>query len=158
LIRRFGDGTKFVTGSDGKIGWAAPPRGHVHLSNDTRRFRRAVPGEHEEIPFVDLRAGLAALRRGYTLDLTAAGPADAEPERESVLVAVKQSPARPGPEQVEIWFDAAGVAHRIEMRGLPPDEHGVKSVVLELLDRRDLGAEFFKHETHHDADRPIDWE
>jgi hypothetical protein len=158
LIRRFADGTTFITGSDGKIGWAAPPRGHVHLSKDTRRFRRAVPGEHEEIPFVDLRAGLAVLRRGYTLDLTAAGQADAKTDHESRLVAVKQSAERPGPEQVEIWFDAAGVAHRIEMRGLPRDEHGVKSVMLELLDRRDLGAEFFSHETHHDADRPIDWE
>jgi hypothetical protein len=158
LIRHFGNGTDFITGSDGKLGWAVAPQGHVHLSKDTRRFRRAVPGEHEEIPFSDLKSGFSELRRAYRLTLVAAD--DSEPERHgwSRLDAVRRSPGRNGPEQVRIWFDAAGVAHRIELVGMPQEHGGPVGVALELIEQRDAGPDFFEHTSHHDANRPVDWE
>ncbi|HEX3868971.1 MAG TPA: hypothetical protein VHV77_00910, partial [Pirellulales bacterium] len=157
LVRRFGDGSEFVTGSDGQIGWAVAPKGHVHLSHDTRRFRRGVPGEHEDIPFLDLSADFDALRRGYRLELTTdRGQGDAEGW--SRLDAVKRSAKRPGAQKVHIEFDALGVAHRIELDGLPQDERGPRVVVFELIEQRDLGPEVYEHEHYHDADRPVDWE
>jgi hypothetical protein len=158
LVRRFGDGTDFITGSDGQIGWAAAPTGHVHLSRDTRRFRRAVPGEHEELPFIDLKASFSALRRGYDLELKDLPLPQIGTTAERELVAMKRSANRPGPELVRIAFDSDGVARRIELSGLPPDEIRARGVALELIEQRDLGPDFFKHETHHDVNRPTDWE
>ena len=157
LIRTFGDGTKFVTGSDGEIGWAAPPTGHVHLSRDVRRFRRAVPGEHEEIPFLDLEAGLHALQRDF--ELTLAEKTDLASGR-SRLDAVKKPHVRGGPTEVQVWFDADGTAHRIRLVGLPGEdgEAGPRTIVLELQPGRTVAVDFFRHESHHAADRPLDWE
>ena len=125
LVRHFGNGTDFVTGSDGTIGWAIAPKGPVHLSHDTRRFRRAVPGEHEELPFADLQAGLIELRRSYNLTLASIDSSDGQSKGESEIVAIKKPGRRPGPERVVIRFAAAGVAHRIELFGLPPDGYGL---------------------------------
>lgn len=160
LLRRFGDGSPFTTGSDGSIGWAAPPTGHVHLSNDTRRFRRAVPGEHDDIPFLDLESGLRGLRRDYELSLRPIEATEAGSERRQVLEGVKRRGVHRGPERVAIVFDDAGIAHRITLSGLPegePDD-SPRAVELELLAPRDLGQDFFKHESHHAPDRPVDWE
>jgi hypothetical protein len=160
LVRRFGDGTLFVTGSDGELGWAAAPKGPVHLSRDVRRFRRAVPGEHEDIPFLDLETGLETLRRDYDLTLVDDFAANPDSHGWSLLEARKQPRVRRGPELVQIWFDAAGTAHRIAIGGLPQDEPdgAPRAVELELTAERDLGPDFFRHESHHAVDRQIDWE
>lgn len=160
LVRRFGDGTLFTTGSDGEIGWAAPPKGHVHLSRDVRRFRRAVPGERDDIPFLDLREGLEELRRDYDLDLVAGDETGAGANGWSRLDADKKPHVRGGAQRVQIWFDAAGTAHRIALHGLPQGEPdgSPHSVELELLKQRDVSPNFFRHEAHHDPGRPIAWE
>lgn len=154
LLRRFADGTPFVTGSDGALGWAAPPHGPVHLSHDTRRFRRAVPGERDEIPFLDLRDGLDGLRHGYELAVRPAGEAgDLE-----VLEARRRGARKGSPELVTAWIDSAGVPRRIEIHGLRPDAEGATAVALSLVGEADLGPGFFAHDAHHAPDRPIDWE
>jgi len=158
LVRQFGNGTKFITGSDGKLGWAVAPRGHVHLSKDARRFRRAVPGEHEEIPFLDLKSGLSELRRAYELKLVPADDADAKAHGWSRLDAVQRSSHPGAPRKVHLWFDAAGVARRIELTGIPVERERPRGVMLELVEQKDLGPDFFKHETQHSPDRPVDWE
>ncbi len=158
LVRRFGNGDKFITGSDGEIGWAVAPKGHIHLSRDKRRFRRGVPGEHEEVPFLDLNEGLRRLQQDFTLELNPAGSNAMNVHNLSRLVAQKQSRRRRTPEQVQIWFDEMGVARRFELSGLAEDHGGPSGVVLELLDQRDVGSVFFQHESHHDASRPINWE
>jgi hypothetical protein len=152
LVRRFGDGTEFLTGSDGTIGWAVPPKGRVHLSQDTRRFRRGVPGEHEELPFLDLRSGFDGLRRGYDLSLMA------EANGHQRLEARRRARRRRGPDVVRVWFDEAGVATRIEIEGLPVEENMPRSVAMTLVSQQDRGAGFYAHETHHPAERPVDWE
>lgn len=151
LIRRFGDGTPFITGCDGTIGWAVPPRGHVHLSHDARRFRRGVPGEHEELPFLDLRSGFDGLRRGYDLAVAE------EPEGRR-LEARRRGRSRRAPDAVRVWFNGDGVATRIEIEGLAVEEGMPRSVALTLASEHDLGIGFYTHETHHPADRPVDWE
>ncbi|MFM1903684.1 MAG: hypothetical protein RLZZ440_1584 [Planctomycetota bacterium] len=152
LIRRFGDGTDFITGSDGGIGWAVPPKGPVHLSHDTRRFRRGLPGEHEEVPFLDLRSGFEGLRRGY--DLTVAEQADGS----HLLEARRRSLRKRGPEFVQVWFDDAGVAVRIQIEGLPVEDGMPAAVALTLVAQDDLGEGFYAHDPHHSADRRISWE
>ncbi|MBL8826448.1 MAG: hypothetical protein JNM18_05645 [Planctomycetaceae bacterium] len=158
LIRQFGNGTRFVTGCDGQIGWAVPPKGPIHVSRDLRRFRRAVPGEKEELPFVDMSAGFDELRRGYMLELAPVYDTDTATKEWHRFTAIKRAAKHRGPEEVRIWFDTTGVAHRIELRGLPPDEGGARSLLLELVEQRDLGETFFQHDHYHDAARPIEWE
>jgi hypothetical protein len=152
LVRRFEDGSEFITGSDGSLGWAVPPRGRVHLSRDPRRFRRGVPGEHEELPFLDLRTGLDSLRRGYDLAVLT----DASGGQR--LEATRRPERRRGPACVRVWFDAAGVATRIEIEGLPPQDAMPEAVALDLISQRPLGGGFFSHAAHHSLDRDIDWE
>jgi len=156
LVLYFGNGTKFINGSNGEIGWSVPPTGRVHLSHDTRRFRRQVPGEDADLPFVDLERGLEGLRRDYRLELTAADDTPGAEPNCSRLDAVKRH--GPGPECVRIWFDASGVARRIELTGLRDSPSGPRSVTLALVEQRDLGPKFFDHASHHAADRPIDHE
>lgn len=160
LVRRFADGSPFVTGSDGEIGWAVPPTGHVHLSRDVRRFRRAVPGERDAIPFLDLEAGLEELRRDYDLELIEGRANAVGPDGWSRLDARKHSRVRGGAEHVQIWFDAAGTAHRIALHGLPQGESdgSPQAVELDLVKNRAVPADFFRHETHHAPDRPQSWE
>lgn len=160
LVRRFADGSPFVTGSDGEIGWAAPPTGRVHLSHDVRRFRRAVPGERDAIPFLDLEASLEELRRDYDLELSEGQANATGPEGWSRLDARKRPRVRGGAEYVQIWFDSAGTAHRIAMQGLPQDEPdgSPQAVELDLVKNREVPANFFHHETHHALERPQAWE
>lgn len=160
LVRRFADGSPFVTGSDGEIGWAAPPTGRVHLSHDVRRFRRAVPGERDAIPFLDLEASLEELRRDYDLELVEGKANATSPEGWSRLDARKRPHVRGGAEYVQIWFDSAGTAHRIAMQGLSQGEPdgSPQAVELDLVKNREVPANFFRHETHHAPDRPQAWE
>lgn len=160
LIRRFADGSPFVTGSDGEIGWAVPPTGRVHLSNDVRRFRRAVPGERDAIPFLDLKTSLEELRRDYDLELVEGDANATDVEGWSRLDARKRPRVRGGAEHVQIWFDTAGTAHCIALRGLPQGEPdgSPHSVQLDLLKGREAPANFFHHDTHHAPDRPLAWE
>ena len=151
LVRRFGDGSEFLTGSDGAVGWAVPPKGPVHLSRDVRRFRRGMPGEREAVPFVDLRAGFEELRRGYRLALLADGDAQ-------VLRAERQRRHDRGPAVVRVWFAGDGVATRIEMDGLATEDGQPRGVALELVSRSDRETDFFGHAAHHAADRDVEWE
>ena len=59
---------------------------------------------------------------------------------------------------VRVWFDEAGVATRIEIEGLPVEENMPRSVAMTLVSQQDRGAGFYAHETHHPAERPVDWE
>lgn len=160
LVRRFADGSPFTTGSDGEVGWAVPPTGRIHLSHDIRRFRRAVPGERDAIPFLDLDAGLAELQRDYDLELVEGDPNANGVESWSRLDARKHPHVRGGAEHVQIWFDAAGTAHRISLQGLPGDEpdDSPEAVELDLIKNRELPANFFHHEAHHAPGRPQSWE
>lgn len=160
LERAFGDGTLFVNGCDGVVGWSVPPTGHVHLSRDTARFRRGIPGEEADIPFIALPENLLRLGRGYDLRLD---PVLADGTRR--LVADRQEKRRSGPERVTILLAADGTPLLIDLEGLgadpvgePTADAGPQRVSLELVSRAPLDPSFFAHEHHHAPDRPIDWE
>ena len=156
FVRTFADGTEFINGCDGTLGWSVPPTGHVHLSEDRRRFRRGIPGERDDLPFLSLAEGLAGLRRGYALSLVEAPEAGGRLR----LEAVRTDSRHRGPARATIDFPAGddAAAERIELGGLAPDGSGPDGVVLELIERAPLPADFFDHAHHHDATRPIDWE
>ena len=162
LVRRFDDGTDFVNGCDGAIGWSVPPTGHVHLSRDTNRFRRGLPGEGADGPFITLPTNLLRLGRGYDLHLD---PPLADGSRR--LVADRRERRRRGPSRVTIHFAADGTALAIDLEGLREGlewkddaggSDGPERVSLELVSREPLDPAFFSHDHHHAPDRPLDWE
>lgn len=161
LVRQFADGTPFITGSDGRIGWSVPPRGAVHVSHDPRRFRRGLPGERDDIPFVCLPEGLQSLRQDYALSLSTA-----EATAAGELVAVRRLRRGSGPQRVSIVLSVAGMPSRIRLEGLPvdngnPQEVGsaaMQTVELELVGMPSLEPDFFTHEAHHGPEREVRWE
>ncbi len=158
LVRRFVDGATFITGSDGSTSWSIPPHGPVHVSRDPRRFRRGLPGERDDIPFVSLPDGLRGLQHGYTLSLR--GPTGGE---SSLLTAQLVSKRHRGPHRVRIWLTAEGDPIRIRLEGLPTDNGnpgdldsgGRRTVELELVERPAVSPEFFSHAAHHGPDREV---
>lgn len=151
LIRRFPDGRSFVTGSDGERSWSVPPEGAVRLSGDPMRFRGPVPGNQHGIPFVNLRSDLVQLRDAYFVTV---GRTSVNGWR--ALRAEKRSPEYRGPNVVEIWYEAkTGVIHRMVFDGMPRARGGPNSVAVELLEQRNLGANFFQHESHHGPGRHV---
>lgn len=150
LIRKFPDGRTFVTGCDGEHSWAIPPNGAVRVSGDLLRFRGPVPGHQHGIPFVNLRSDLVQLRDAYDISLLggAAG--------QRGLLAQKKSAEHRGPNRVELWYDpTTGVIQRMVFSGMPKARGGPDHVAVELLEQRDLGNDFFRHKTHHDANRRV---
>ena len=151
LIRRPGEADEFVTGSDGREAWSIPAEGPVHVSPDPTRFRGAVPGEQQGLPFLDLGSSLGRLREAYVLELDAADSAVVRRLR-----AHKRSSAHRGPRDVSVSFDPrSGAIVRIQMDGMPQAHGGPRSVRLELIDEHDLGAGFFGHAAHHDPNRRV---
>ncbi|MFO0909464.1 MAG: hypothetical protein U0794_14110 [Isosphaeraceae bacterium] len=148
LVRQPGQPAEFVTGCDGREAWAVPPDGPVRVSADIARFRGAVPGEQQGLPFLDLSSALVRLREAYDLSLDEGPPAR--------LVAHKRSSAHRGPRDVTIGFDSStGVIWTLRMDGMPQAQGGPRSVALELVERRDLGSAFFGHSAHHVPDRQV---
>ena len=153
LVRKFPDGRPFVTGSDGEKSWSVPPAGAgaVRVSGDPLRFRGPVPGHQHGIPFADLRSDLVQLRDAYVVT-----PLGSDTAAKRGLLAIKKSVEYRGPNRVELWYDpATGVIHRMVFDGMPKARGGPDSVAVELLDRRELGDDFFRHQSHHAADRRV---
>jgi len=152
LERFFSDGTRFITGSDGQIAWAIPPRGRVRVSRDPERFRGVVPGQQHSIPFIDMRASLEQLADAYELRVDQTIAEDGTRQ----LNGSRRSDASGGPKEVTIWYDAeSGVIQRMQLSRLPRNQGGPRSVVLELVEQREMNDEFFQHSSHHSPDREV---
>lgn len=152
LVRYFADGTEFITGSDGTTAWSVPPRGRVRVSSDATRFRGAVPGQQQAIPFVDMRNSLHQLQESYELDLSP----ENTPEGWRRMNATRKATATGGPKQVTLWYDAqSGTIHRMLLERLPQARGGPRNVLLELTDEGDLGPAYFEHTSHHDTNREV---
>lgn len=151
LVRKFPDGRPFVTGSDGEKSWSVPPNGAVRVSGDPLRFRGPVPGHQHGIPFADLRSDLVQLRDAYIVT-----PLGSDAAGKRGLLAIKKSVEYRGPNQVELWYDpVTGIIQRMVFAGMPKARGGPDSVAVELLEQRQLGNDFFKHQSHHAADRRV---
>jgi hypothetical protein len=152
LIQKFPDGRPFATGSNGERSWVIPPGGAtVRVSRDPMRFRGPVPGHQHGIPFVNLRSDLVQLLDAYTVS-----PLGPNAAGQRGQLAVKKSSDYRGPNRVELWYDAdTGVIHRMVFAGMPKARGGPDSVAVELVDQRDLAADFFKHQSHQAPDRRV---
>ncbi len=161
LIRKFADGTEFITGSDGKTSWACPPvkegkKGNVRVSNDPLRFRGPVPGQQHNIPFVDIRSNLGQLREAYELTLLPAKLSPGGGEKWKGIRADRREQAAGGPKFVEIWYlPTTGVIQQMRFDGMPRGKGGPRSLLVELIEQRDFGPAFFEHTAHHGPERRV---
>lgn len=161
LIRKFADGAEFITGSDGKTSWACPPvkegkKGNVRVSNDPLRFRGPVPGQQHNIPFVDIRSDLGQLREAYELTLLPAKLSPGGSEKWKGIRAERREQAAGGPKRVEIWYvPTTGVIQQMRFDGMPRAKGGPRSLLVELIEQRDLGPGFFEHAAHHGPERRV---
>ncbi|MEZ6142821.1 MAG: hypothetical protein R3B84_19840 [Zavarzinella sp.] len=151
LVRNFPDGRRFVTGCDGEKSWAVPPNGVVRVSGDPLRFRGPLPGNQHGIPFINLRSDLVQLRDAYVVTSLSS-----DRNGNNALLAIKKLAEFRGPNRVELWYDnATGVIQRMVFKGMPKARGGPDSVEVELLNRRELGKDFFQHQAHHDNSRQV---
>lgn len=149
-------GEKRTSGCDGNQSWAFRQSGPVRVSTDPHRFRGGVPGQKQDIPFLNLHANLSQLRNGYDIELGDEQEGAGNGKVLSKLIGVRKSRDVRGPKQVEIWFDADdGTVHKMLLDGLPRGGGGPKSLMLELVDQSELGHQFFFHESHHELGRRV---
>lgn len=159
LVRQTAEGRPFVTGCNGRTSWAVKPDGPVRVSDDVTRFHRDVPGHEHQMPLVSVEEGLERLREAYETRLlpveTDEVGRDEEPSR--LLVAVKKRGFR-GPKRVEITYGVR-TGHIRQMRFIEMP-YGPERLTLRLtlVEQQDLGAAFFDHESHHEAERKVEAE
>ncbi|QEG38189.1 hypothetical protein [Roseimaritima ulvae] len=152
-------GLKRTSGCDGRVSWAFREDGAVNVSTDLSRFRGGVPGQQQDIPFMNIHAHISQLRSGYEVKLTEERDIATDGEVLSQLVGVRKSRDVRGPKQIEIWFDADdGTVHRMLLDGLPRGQGGPKSVMLTLEDESDLAPNFFSHDAHHEPGKRVRYE
>jgi len=152
LARLDGEGGEVLTGSDGTSAWIVPARGAVRVSRDPRRFSGALPGSQAGVAFVDPHGDLQELAASYELQLLP--PSAGMPLAQ--IVATRRSDARGGPRRIEIAYEPDTSLIRVmRLDNLPQARGGPRSVEFELVDDAALDAGFFRHESHHGADRAV---
>lgn len=154
LMRFLQDGTPFVTGSDGQVGWAIAPNGPVRVSQDKQRFNRDLPGHEHSIPLSNLSQGLTQIQKAYNVQIIPSSPGDAGDEQDAVLVATKKRGER-GPSRIEIQY--ASNSGRIAQMRFIEMPYGPErlTVRLTLIDELTLPESFFHHSHHHSSDHQV---
>ncbi len=152
LIRPLLDGGARFTGSDGTANWDIIGGGPVRLSSDPGRFRGGLPGEQQEVPFLDLTSPLAGLKEGYDVSLH---NVPGEPWH-ARLVALKRSRDVRGPRELDLTFRRdTGTIVTLDLRGLPRARGGPEALRLALSSEAPLPADHFSHASHHEPTRQI---
>jgi hypothetical protein len=154
LMRFLQDGTPFVTGSDGQVGWAIAPNGPVRVSQDKQRFNRDLPGHEHSIPLSNLSQGLTQIQKAYHVQIIPSSPGDTGDEQDAVLVATKKRGER-GPSRIEIQY--ASNSGRIAQMRFIEMPYGPErlTVRLTLIDELTLPESFFHHSHHHSSDHQV---
>jgi len=154
LMRFLQDGTPFVTGSDGQVGWAIAPNGPVRVSQDKQRFNRDLPGHEHSIPLSNLSQGLTQIQKAYHVQIITSSPGDAGDEQDAVLVATKKRGER-GPSRIEIQY--ASNSGRIAQMRFIEMPYGPERLTLRLtlIDELTLLESFFHHSHHHSSDHQV---
>jgi hypothetical protein len=152
-------GVTRTSGCDGQVSWSFRENGPVHVSTDLNRFRGGMPGNQQDMPFLNIHANLSQLKVGYDVELADQQKNAADGRLLSQLTCVRKSNDVRGPKQVDVWFDAEdGTVHKMLLDGLPRGRGGPKSVMLELVDQSDLPSDFFSHDAHHEPGKRIRYE
>lgn len=151
LERQMEDGSRILTGSDGKSSWMIPARGRVRVSQDPMRFRGTLPGQQHSIPFLDPRTSLQPLLDSYDLTLE-----DEDLNGWRRLVAERRTDASRGPGRVTLWYDpASATLQRMLLERLPLARGGPRHMLFELLETAPKDADFYQHNHHHAPDREV---
>ena len=138
-------------GGDRAGSWTMRGLGPVKVSPDPTRYGRAIFAPSGEVAFLDLRTQLSRLKADYDVEWI-----DDESPDVRKLSAVRQRQAQGGPKEVELWFDpSSGVIERLILRQLPRNNGGPRSLELVLLSPTPLPDAFFRHESHHEPERPV---
>ncbi len=157
LVRKTADGRPFLTGSNGRTSWAVRPDGPVRFSSDLTRFNRDLPGHEHSLPLSNIHDGLERLREAFDVQLLPVESGDEtniddEPSR--LIVAVKKRGVR-GPKRVEVTYSVrSGLIRQMRFVEMP---YGPERLTLRmtLVEEQSLGADFFDHQSHHDAGREV---
>ncbi|GAA4446022.1 hypothetical protein [Novipirellula rosea] len=145
-----------TSGCDGQVSWSFRENGPVHVSTDLNRFRGGMPGNQQDMPFLNIHANLSQLKIGFDVELADEQETGADGTLLSRLTCIRKSSDVRGPKQVDVWFDAEdGTVHKMLLDGLPRGRGGPKSVMLELVDQSELASDFFSHDAHHEPGRRI---
>lgn len=150
LIRYREDGARFLTGTDGRIGWAIAPSGPVRTSSDIHAFNRDIPGHEHSIPLADLSQGLAQIQKAYTIQIVPVAPSDAQDAHEAMLIATKKKGER-GPKRIEIQYEIqTGRIAQMRFIEMPygPEKQTVR---LTLLEEASLPTDFFDYSFHQSS-------
>ena len=152
LVRKLDRGGDVVTGSDGQSNWDIRGKGPVRVSADTGRFRGGIPGEHQNVPFHDLKGLLHSLAADYNLTLS---QDDSAPGTQR-LRANKRNRDQRGLPRMEFLFNkGTGTVVWMELHGLPRERGGPRAVRLTLTSESAFPADFFTHDAHHDPRRQV---
>ena len=150
LVRKGPDGGTYVSGFNGDHSWDVRPGSPVRVSTNETGFRHGVPGQGDLIPLISIHDGLESLGSAYNIELR---PEDGSEGKSfiRVLTAERKSPDHNGPRRVEITYSVrSGLIRQLRLVDLPR-ENGIQiTVLLTLIEERDLGADFFNHESHHE--------
>lgn len=150
LERMLDRGGEVITGSDGTSNWDIRGKGPVRVSTDVSRFRGAIPGEYQSVPFLDLSSLLGSLTADYELKLSGAESGLQQ------LIAHKRHREKRGLPRMEFIFrQATGTIVSMTLHGLPQEKGGPRAVKLTLTSEAAFPADFFTHAAHHETDREI---
>ena len=145
-----------TSGCDGQVSWSFRDNGPVHVSTDLNRFRGGIPGNQQDMPFLNIHANLSQLKIGFDVELADEQVTGADGTLLARLTCTRKSSDVRGPKQVDVWFDAVdGTVHKMLLDGLPRGRGGPKSVMLELVDQSKMASDFFSHHTHHEPGKRI---
>lgn len=115
---------------------------------------KAISVESRRAPLVQLSAVVALVRQDYDVALESA----ASPGRDPMEVLVGRLRARgPSdlPDTIRIWSRAdSRIIHRAEF-SWGSEEARTNRLVLELTERGPVPSDWYTHERHHPADRPV---
>ena len=150
LVRKGPDGGTYVSGFNGDHSWDVRPGSPVRVSTNETGFRQGVPGQGDLIPLISIHDGLESLGSAYNISLQS----DEGNEGRSfirVLAAERKSPDHHGPRRVEITYSVrSGLIRQLRLVDLPREHGIVITVLMTLIEERDLGPEFFNHQSHHE--------
>lgn len=152
LVRPLNHGGQVITGSDGQTNWDIRGKGPVRLSTDANRFRGGIPGEFQNVPFLDLGSLFRLMAADY--DLTVHEDA-ADPALKR-LIAEKRNRDKRGLPRMEFLFrHDTGTVVTMELHGLPEERGGPRAVRLTLRSETAFPADFFTHHAHHEPGRQV---
>ncbi len=155
LYRSAPGGKLVINGSNGREHWLVRPDRPVLVSSSPGAFRIPMPEDLATVPFVDIRASLAMLRRGYQIEeLPAEQLGTDDPTLWRHLRARKIDRKAQGPNAISIWFhpetNIVGQIRfeQMHMQGRPEP----RCMTITLTSRAPLPADWFDHRAHHAPD------